>query len=219
MDYVSTLGISGLGQWPWLAYGDGISSSLALLLAAAALAWSPGQRRATQILSPTSWPVLIAPGAAMGLTQPYLWTEPLWLVTLIVIAALAVAAAAIILTIPGPAARGLVLLLAAPAYPAAVWAIGYSRYYTNHVSGFPFKILFLPTVLIACLATAALRRSRSRNAAQDRASGPVSQANRQGSLGARAEHWGVGASPLPESADLHMRTASHKRPLVPMSAS
>jgi hypothetical protein len=163
--YVSTLGISGLGQWPWLAYGEGISSSLALLLAAFALALSPGPRRATQILSRASWPVLIAPGAALGLTQPYLWTEPLWLVTLIVIAALAVAAAAIILTIPGPAARGLLLLLAAPAYPGAVWATSYSRYYTNHVSGFPFKILFLPTVLIACLATAALWRSRSRGIA------------------------------------------------------
>ena len=67
--------------------------------------------------------------------------------------------------IPGPAARGLLLLLAVPAYPGAVWAIGYSRYYTNHVSGFPFMILFAPTVLIACLTTAAVWRSRSRGAA------------------------------------------------------
>ena len=71
-DYVSILGISGLGQWTWLAHGDGISSSLALLLGAAALAWSPGPRRGTEILGPASWLVLIAPGAAIGLTQPYL---------------------------------------------------------------------------------------------------------------------------------------------------
>jgi hypothetical protein len=164
-DYVSTSGISGLGQWPWLAYGDGISATLALLLGAAALAWSPGPRRGTEILGRASWLVLISAGAAMGLTQPYLWTQPLWLVALIVIAALALAAAALMLTIPSPAARGVVLLLAIPAYPGAVWAIGYSRYYTNHVSGFPFKILFAPTVLIACLAAAALWRSRNRGAA------------------------------------------------------
>ncbi|HEX2319605.1 MAG TPA: hypothetical protein VHJ18_11550 [Streptosporangiaceae bacterium] len=112
-----------------------------------------------------SWLVLITTGAAMALTQPYLWTQPLWLVALIVIAALAVAAGGLMLTIPGPAARCIVLLLAVPAYPGAVWAIGYSRYYTNHVSGFPFRILFAPTVLIVCIATAAVWRSRSRSAA------------------------------------------------------
>jgi hypothetical protein len=41
----------------------------------------------------------------------------------------------------------LLLLLAAPAYPGAVWAIGFSRIWTNHVSGFPFKLLFALTVL------------------------------------------------------------------------
>jgi hypothetical protein len=164
-DYVSSSGLSGLGQWPWLVHGAGISSSLALLLGAAALAWSPGPRRGTEILGPKSWLVLVAAGVAMGLSQPYLWAQPLWLVVVIVIAALAVAAAGLMLTIPSPAARGLLLLLAVPAYPGAVWAIGYSRYYTNHVSGFPFKILLAPTVLIACLATAASWRSRSRSAA------------------------------------------------------
>ena len=67
------------------------------------------------------------------------------------------------LTIPGPAGRGVLLLLAAPAYPGAVWAIGYSRYWTNHVSGFPFKVFFAPTVLFACLAVAATWRSRRRD--------------------------------------------------------
>ena len=53
-----------------------MSSSLALLLGAAALAWSPGPRRGTQILSPTSWLVLIAPGVVMMLTQPDLGPSP-----------------------------------------------------------------------------------------------------------------------------------------------
>jgi hypothetical protein len=130
--------IPHLGQWPWLVNGEGISSLLALLLGAAALAWSPGPRRGIVILTPRSWLVLTGPGVAMGLTQPYLWAQPLWLVAVIVIAALAVVAAGLVLTIPGPAARGL-LLLAAPAYPGAVWGIGFSRIYTNHVSGFPLQ--------------------------------------------------------------------------------
>jgi hypothetical protein len=164
-DYISTMGVSGVGEYPWLASGDGLSASLALLLGAAALAWSPGPRRGIQILGPKSWLVLMAIGAAMWLMQPYLWTQALWLVAVIVFAALAVAATGLMLTIPGPAARGTVLLLAVPAYPGAVWAIGYSRYYTNHVAGFPFKILFAPTVVIACLGTAVVLRSLSRDRA------------------------------------------------------
>jgi hypothetical protein len=157
--------MSHLGQWTWLMHGDGISSALALLLGAAALALSPGPRRGIEILTAKSWLVLIGPGAAMGLTQPYLWARPLWLVAVIVIAALAAVAAGLALTIPGPAARGVLLLLAAPAYPGAVWAIGFSRIWMNHVSGFPFKLLFAPTVLFAFLAAAAIWRSRRRSAA------------------------------------------------------
>jgi len=164
-DDIFHLGISGLGQWTWLVHGDGISSSLALLLGVAALAWSPGPRRGIEILTPKSWLVLTVPSVAMGLTQSYLWAQPLWLVALIVIAALAVVAAGLVLTVPGPAARGLLLLLAAPGYPGAVWAIGISRYWTNHVSGFPFKLLLPPTVLFACLAAVAVWRSRRRSAA------------------------------------------------------
>jgi hypothetical protein len=159
-DYVSTLGISGLSQWPWLPSGEGISASLALLLGAAALAWSSGPRRGTLLLRAKCWLVLISTGAAMALSQPYVWTQPLWLVALIVIVALALVAAGLMMSIPGSAGRGVALLLAVPAYPGAVWAIGISRYYTNHVSGFPFRILFAPTVLIACLAMAAVWRHR-----------------------------------------------------------
>ncbi len=78
-------------------------------------------------------------------------------------------AAGLVLTIPGPAARGLLLLLAAPAYPGAVWAIGVGRYWTNHVSGFPYKLLFAPTVLFPCLAMAAVWRSRRSTADVGRA--------------------------------------------------
>jgi hypothetical protein len=164
-EYISHCGISCLGQWPWLAQGNCISSSLAVLLGAAALAWSPGPRRGIELLTPKSWLVLTVSGVAMGLSQPYLWARPLWLVAVIVIAALAVVGAGLVLTIPGSAAGGVLLLLAAPAYPGAVWAIGFSRYWTNHVSGFPFNVLFWPTVLFACLAAAAVWRSRRRTAA------------------------------------------------------
>jgi hypothetical protein len=68
--------LSHVGQWTWLLHGDGISSALALLLGAAALALSPGPRRGMEILTAKSWLVLIGPGAAMGLTQPYLGRDP-----------------------------------------------------------------------------------------------------------------------------------------------
>ncbi len=68
--------ISHLGQWPWLVQGDGISSLLALLLGAAALAWSPGPRRGIEILTPKSWLVLAGPGIAMGLTRPTCGRSP-----------------------------------------------------------------------------------------------------------------------------------------------
>jgi hypothetical protein len=171
-NYLSTLGITGLSQWPWLAYGEGVSGSIALLLGAAGLAWSPGPRRGIQILGVKSWLLLIMPAFALGLAQTYLWAEPLWLVTVIVIAALVVVAIGLVLTIAGPAARGLVLLLAAPAYPCAVWIIGYSRYYTNHVSGFPVKTLFAPTILFVGLAAVFIWRG-SRRSGVSRASGGV----------------------------------------------
>src|SRR5258706_12138046 len=75
-DDISHFGISELWQWPWLVNGAGISSSLALPLGAAALAWSPGPRRGIEILTPKSWLVLIGPGVAIGPTPPYLWAQP-----------------------------------------------------------------------------------------------------------------------------------------------
>ena len=147
----------------WIIYGLPVTASLALLLGAAALALSDGPRRAAEILTPRSWLVLIGAGAAMGALHPYLWSRPTWLAAVIVIGMLALAAAGLALTIPGPAARGLLLLLAAPAYPGAVWAIGISGSYGPDTSGFP-NLTFLPTALFAGLAAAALWRWRHRTA-------------------------------------------------------
>lgn len=52
-------------------------------------------------------------------------------------------------------ARGPFLLLAAPAYPGAIWAIGISGSYGTGTSGFP-SLVFLPATLFAGLAAAAL---------------------------------------------------------------
>jgi hypothetical protein len=123
---------------------------------------SPGPRRAVEILARKSWLILSGSGIAIGLIHPNLWPRPAWLAAVIVIAVLAVTTAGLMLTIPGPAARGLLLLLAAPAYPGAVWAIGVSGPFGSGTSGFP-NLLFLPTVLFACLAVAAVWRSHRRD--------------------------------------------------------
>jgi hypothetical protein len=139
----------------WIVYGLPVSASLALILGAAGLSLSGGPRRAAEILTPRSWLVLIGAGILMGVIHPYLWSRPTWLVAVIVIGVLALVAASLALTIPGPAARGLLLLAAAPAYPGAVWAIGVSGSYGSDTSGFP-SLVFLPTVLFAGLAATAL---------------------------------------------------------------
>src|SRR6266571_5500556 len=151
-------------QWSWVSHGEYISASLALLLGAAALAWSPGPRRAVEILTPKSGLVLTGSGIAMGLTRPHLWLQPTWLAAVVVIAVLAVIAAGLMLTIPGPAARGLLLLLAAPAYLGAVSVIGLSGPFPsdaslNDASRYP-NLVLLPAALFACLAVAAVWRSR-----------------------------------------------------------
>jgi len=101
----------------------------------------------------------------MGLIYPYLWMRPVWLAAVIVVAVLASISAGLVLTIPGTAASGLLVLLAVPAYPGAVWAaVGLNDSVRNHPFRFP-NLVFLPTVLFACLAVAAVWRSRRRSAA------------------------------------------------------
>ncbi len=156
-------------QWSWVSHGEYISASLALLLGAAALAWSPGPRRAVEILTPKSGLVLTGSGIAMGLIRPHLWLQPTWLAAVVVIAVLAVIAAGLMLTIPGPAARGLLLLLAAPAYLGAVSVIGLSGPFPsdaslNDASRYP-NLVLLPAALFACLVVAAVWRSHRRRPA------------------------------------------------------
>lgn len=89
----------------WIIYGLPLSATLALLLGAAALAWSAGPRRAAQILTLWSWLLLAGVGITMGMIHPSLWSQPTWLAAVIVVAGLALIAAGVMLTIPGPAAR------------------------------------------------------------------------------------------------------------------
>lgn len=161
----STLnGISPNWRGYWIIYGGSITGSLALLLGAASLALSPGPQRALEILTPKSWLVLIGSGVAMGLIYPYLWPRPVWFAALIVLAVLTSISAGLLLTIPGTPARGLLVLLAVPTYPGAVWAtMGLRDTVVSHPSGFP-NLVFLPTVLLACLALAAIWRHRRRSA-------------------------------------------------------
>ena len=72
----------------------------------------------------------------------------------------AAVAAGLLFTIPAPTGWQLLVLLAVPAYPGAVWAIGISGSFVD-TSGFP-NLVFLPTVLFACLAMAPIWRSRQR---------------------------------------------------------
>lgn len=148
----------------WIVYGLPVSASLALLLGAAALAMSGGPSRGAEILTPRSWLVLIGAGITMGVIHPYLWSRPTWLAAVLVIGVLALVAAGLALTIPRPAARGLLLLSVVPVYPGAVWAIGVSGSHGSDTSGFP-SLVFLPTLLFAALTAVALWRWRRSTAA------------------------------------------------------
>ncbi len=151
--------------WNWVVYGEVISSSLAHLVLAAALMLSPGPRRGAQILRPGTWLVLVGGGAAMGVSHPYLYGKPTSTVTAIVLAVLALSVSGLALTLPGPVARGVLLLLAVPTYPGAVWAIGQSSAFAANTTRFPSGVAFAPTVLLMVLAAIALQRVRASSAA------------------------------------------------------
>jgi hypothetical protein len=136
-------GLSGSWGGHWIVYGQAVSGSLALLLGAAALTLSPGPRRAVEILTPKSWLVLAGSGIAMGLIRPHLSLRPVWFAAVVVLAVLAVIATGLMLTIPSPAARGLLILLAAPAYPGAAWAIGISGSFSG-MHGNPVMVAQFP---------------------------------------------------------------------------
>jgi hypothetical protein len=160
--FATLIGISPNWRGYWIIYGGSVSGSVAWLLGAMALALSPGPRRALEILTAKSWVVLVGSGIAIGLIGPYLWLWPPWLGAVIVFAVLVTITAGLLLTIPGAVARGLLILLAAPAYPGALWAtFGHNDSVVNHPFRFP-NLVFMPTVLFACLAMAAIWRSRLR---------------------------------------------------------
>jgi hypothetical protein len=139
--------------------GELLATLLALWLGGAALAWSPGPRRAIEILTWRSWLVLIGSGATMSLVYylPRLASGP-WAIIAVVVAVLAATATGLSLTIPGPVVRGVLLLLAIPAYPGVVWAteLGLAP---SGAPGFAGLVL-LPTAAFAGLAVTAARRSR-----------------------------------------------------------
>jgi hypothetical protein len=114
------------------------------------------------VLTWKSWLVLTGAAVSMGVLQHYLWQMPTWLAALIVAADLTLIAAGLLATIPGPAARGTLVLLAVPAYPAAVYAVGISGSFTTFLAGFPNGV-FLPTIALAVpVAVAVWRHARRR---------------------------------------------------------
>lgn len=145
-----------------LAEGQVICGALGLLTSAIALPLSAGPRRAIALLTPGSWIVLGGSGLAMGLIRPHLWTKPIWTAAIIVAGTLVLIAVAIVRTIPSRISVGLLVLLAVPGYPGAVWAAGVSGPIGTDLGNFP-DIVFLPTMLFACLAIVLVARSRRRS--------------------------------------------------------
>jgi hypothetical protein len=149
----------------------------AFLIAAVAFVLSEGPRRATQIMRPGSWVAMCGVGLALCVPevmvrlpalheQVWMSRRPLWLggtdYTLIMIATLAliavVGAFGVLRTLPSPIGRRLLMLLAVPAYP------GVLTFATSGASVFgPFGVVgvvYVPTVLLACVAIALMTRSR-----------------------------------------------------------
>ena len=81
------------GTWNWIGSGDLISGALALVLTAAATAFSAGPRRGLAVLTWKSWLVLTGAAVSIGVLQHYLWQLPTWLAALIVAADLTLIAA------------------------------------------------------------------------------------------------------------------------------
>lgn len=144
----------------WILAGDILSAALTLLIAAAATAFSPGPRRGVAVLTWRSWLVLAGAGISMGVLSDYLRELPTWAAALVVAAVLVLIAVGILATIPARAARGVLMLLAVPAYPGAVWAAGISGSSAIFIGHFP-NAVFLPTIALAVFVVAvALRAGR-----------------------------------------------------------
>jgi len=64
-------------------------------------------------------------------------------------------------TLPTPVALRLLLLLAVPAVPCAVWVLQFTAAMAGNASQDPFPLLvFLPVLLLACASAAAAWQAR-----------------------------------------------------------
>ncbi len=140
----------------------GIAPSFALscLLEAVAIAYSPGPRRAKNLLTPKTWLAitLVALATAVIGSQvltPRTASPP----RITVMAAVAiVAAVGLGLTIPSHVASRLFLLLAGPVFPAALAIAGVDLF----SSSYDLTFIYLPTLAIAGVAATFSVRSRHR---------------------------------------------------------
>jgi hypothetical protein len=106
-----------------------VSYALVFLLEAVAVGLSPGPRRATELLARKSWVVACGIGVALAalrfaIQQPYAPAIGSWAGAGAVLLVGLAAAAAVVLTIPSPVAKRLLVLLAIPAYPGAIAVAG-----------------------------------------------------------------------------------------------
>jgi hypothetical protein len=143
---------------------DGLEASycVALLVQAIALAGSPGPRRAAAIMSWKTWLVLSAAGITMGAASIYYpWSLRTWQAAAVVFAFLAAVGAGLAVTLPTPTALRLLLPLAVPAVPCAVWVLQFTAAMAGSASQGPFPLLtFVPLLLLACASAAAAWRAR-----------------------------------------------------------
>ena len=143
---------------------DGLEASycVALLVQAIALAGSPGPRRAAAIMTWKTWLVLSAAGITMGAASIYYpWSLRTWQAAAVVFAFLAAVGAGLAVTLPTPTALRLLLILAVPAVPCAVWVLQFTAALAGSASQGPFQLLtFLPLLLLACASAAAAWQAR-----------------------------------------------------------
>jgi hypothetical protein len=149
---------------PLTVWIDGLEASycVALLVQAIALAGSPGPRRAAAIMTWKTWLVLSAAGITMGAASIYYpWSLRTWQAAAVVFAFLAAVGAGLVVTLPTPTALRLLLLVAVPTVPCAVWVLQFTAAMTGSVSPDHFPVLaFLPVLLLACVSAAAAWRAR-----------------------------------------------------------
>ncbi len=143
---------------------DGLEASycVALLVQVIALAGSPGPRRAAAIMTWKTWLVLSAAGVTMGAASIYYPSSlRTWQAGVVVFAFLAAVGAGLVVTLPAPTALRLLLLLAVPAVPCAVWVLQFTAATAGNASQDPFpELVFLPVLLLVCASAAAAWQAR-----------------------------------------------------------